>query len=138
MTVISALQKTDSRTSYQSFIEKNMTISPEKARGIGEAIGNKMNTVLMKVSKLFLVEDTMASIKFGIFLWFLSCVGKWFDTITLFMIGTVMLFSLPRLYEDNQKQVDEILHKVSEKLHQCFIMVKTKLESRFYQKEKTT
>ncbi|CAB4015732.1 reticulon-1-A-like isoform X3 [Paramuricea clavata] len=136
MTVIGAVQKTGTGSPYKALLEKNISISPEKAREIGECIGCKVNCTIAKLTKLFLVEDFVASLKFGMFLWFLSCIGKWFSAITLLIIGTLLVFSVPRLYEDHQKQVDQFLCKVCKKTDEIVKTVKSKIESRF-KKEKS-
>ncbi|XP_028409610.1 reticulon-1-A-like isoform X2 [Dendronephthya gigantea] len=137
MTVIGAVQKTGTGSPYKSLLEKNISISPEKARDIGECVGCKINCAIAKLTKLFLVEDILASLKFGVFLWFLSCVGKWFNAVTLMIIGTILLFSVPKLYEDHQTQVDSFLCKVCKKTDEIVKTVKTKIESRF-KKEKSS
>jgi hypothetical protein len=48
---------------YRSLLEKNISISPEKAREIGECVGCKLNCAISKLTKLFLVEDILASLK---------------------------------------------------------------------------
>ena len=136
MTVIGAVQKTGTGSPYKSLLEKNISISPEKAREIGERIGSKVNCAISKLTKLFLVEDILSSLKFGVCLWFMSCVGKWFTAITLLIIGTVLIYSVPRLYEDNQTQVDQLLCKVCKKTDEIVKTVKAKIENRF-KKEKS-
>lgn len=136
MTVIGAVQKTGTGNPYKSLLEKNMSISTEQARDIGERVGTKANLAIAKLTKLFLVEDIFASLKFAVFLWFLSCIGKWFNTITLWIIALIVVFSVPKLYEDHQTQVDKVLCKVGKKWDEIVQKVKKKIESRF-KKEKS-
>merc|ERR1712113_415174 len=70
---------------------------------------NKMTTELRR---LFLVEDMMDTIKFGLSLWLLTYIGSWFNMLTLLILGWVTLFSAPKLYVNNQAQVDEVMGKV--------------------------
>lgn len=137
MTVIGAVQKTGAESPYKRLLEKDMGISKEEARDMGECVGNHINTVIAKLTKLFLVEDVFRSLKFGVFLWFLSCIGKWFNAITLLITGTLLLFSIPKLYEEHQVQVDQFLCKVCTKIKGIVQKMKSKVENRFQKKEKS-
>lgn len=131
MMVIGAVQKTGTGSPYKSLLEKDRAISKERARDIGEMVGARLNCMISKLTRLFLVEEIFASLKFGIFLWILSCVGKYFSAITLLIAATVIAFSVPKLYEEHQVKVDKFLCQVCQKTSEIVQKVKTKVESRF-------
>merc|ERR1712113_1328657 len=52
------------------------------------------------------------TIKFGLSLWLLTYIGSWFNMLTLLILAWIVLFSTPKLYQQNQAQVDEVLGQV--------------------------
>ncbi|XP_049696330.1 reticulon-1 isoform X3 [Helicoverpa armigera] len=67
--------------------------------------------------KLFLVEDLVDSLKFGVLLWCLTYVGACFNGITLIILGWIALFTLPKAYEMNKAQVDANLELARAKIN---------------------
>jgi len=102
-----------------------------------EASVDHINCLIKELKHLFLVEDIVDSIKFGLLLWVLSYVGAWFSALTLVIIAFIFLFSVPRLYEDHQDKVDEYLSLARTHITSLRDQVKSKLSSKF-QKQKTT
>lgn len=45
--------------------------------------------------------------QFGCLLWCLTYLGSWFNGLTLVILAVVALFSLPKVYEQNQAQIDQ-------------------------------
>ncbi|KAH9642101.1 hypothetical protein HF086_007221 [Spodoptera exigua] len=68
--------------------------------------------------RLFLVEDLVDSLKFGVLLWCLTYVGACFNGITLIILGWIALFTLPKAYEMNKAQVDANLELVRGKINE--------------------
>lgn len=46
-----------------------------------------INAAVTELRRLFLVEDLVDSIKFGVLLWCLTYLGSWFNGMTLIIIG---------------------------------------------------
>jgi len=104
------------------------------------------NAAVSDLRRLFLVEDFVDSLKFGVLLWCLTYVGSWFNGMTLIIIGkfscilciilfyillyidstidpfylsgVVALFTLPKVYETNQEQIDQNLALVQAKINE--------------------
>jgi len=104
------------------------------------------NAAVSELRRLFLVEDFVDSLKFGVLLWCLTYVGSWFNGMTLIIIGkfscmmciiffyilyridstinlfylsgVVALFTLPKVYETNQEQIDQNLALVQAKINE--------------------
>merc|ERR1712062_767244 len=74
-------------------------------------IASVVNKTTTELRRLFLV-DMMDTIKFGLSLWLLTYIGSWFNMLTLLIFGWVTLFSAPKLYANNQSQVDEVMGQV--------------------------
>jgi hypothetical protein len=72
------------------------------------------NSAASELRRLLLAESLYDSIKFGVVLYFLTMVGSVFNTLTLLIIGWVLAFILPKIYEDNQNSMDDLFSKMSE------------------------
>merc|ERR1712180_34927 len=79
---------------------------------VAPCLAGTINTVITELRRLFLVESMVDTIKFGLSLWLLTYLGAWFNALTLVILGWVAFFTLPKLYVNNQAQVDEVVGKV--------------------------
>jgi len=114
--VVQAVQKTGEGHPFKEFLEFDMALPPEKVKEISEVVVAHVNAGLSALRRLFLVEDLIDSIKFGVFMWTLTYVGSWFNGMTLVILAWVALFSLPKVYETNKTQIDANLEFVKSKL----------------------
>lgn len=137
MTVMGAIQKSGTENPFKTILERDVDIPKEKAVEIVEASVDHINCLSKELRHLFLVEDIVDSIKFGLLLWVLSYVGAWFNALTLITIDFILLFSLPRLYEDHQDKVDEYLRIARSQISTLIEQAKSKLPAKL-QKQKTS
>lgn len=137
MTVMGAIQKTGTDNPFKTILERDVDIPKEKAVEFVEASIDHINAYSKHLRRLFLVEDIVDSIKFGLLLWVLSYVGAWFSALTLVIIGFVVLFSIPRLYEDHQDKVDEYLSVARTQISSLIEQAKSKLPAKL-QKQKSS
>ena len=42
----------------------------------------------------------------------LTYIGSWFNMLTLVILGWIALFATPKLYQQNQAQVDQVIGQV--------------------------
>jgi len=110
--VLQAIQKTNEGHPFKEYLDLDITFSSDKAVELSNAILNYANNGLLKLRRLFLVEDFVDSFKFGLFLYFLSYVGGWFNGLTLIILGAIALFSLPKVYETNKTVIDQYIDLV--------------------------
>merc|ERR1712020_747708 len=96
--------------------EINLTVSEEKVNQIANNATNKLNASLLELRRLFLVENMLDSIKFGLSLWVLTYIGSWFNAMTLIILSWVGLFTTPKIYLNNKAQIDPVLDQVKGKL----------------------
>jgi len=89
-----------------------VTIPAETISNMSPCIASVVNKTTTELRRLFLVEDMVDTIKFGLSLWLLTYIGSWFNMLTLLILAWVAFFSLPKLYANNQAQVDEVLGQV--------------------------
>lgn len=73
----------------------DIAIPSDKAQELSNAIINYANSAILQLRRLFLVEDLVDSAKFGLVLYLLTYIGGWFNGLTLLILGTVKIFTLP-------------------------------------------
>lgn len=84
----------------REFLEADLNLPQDKVREVSEVAVTHMNAALTELRRLFLVEDLVDSIKFGVLLWCLTYLGAWFNGMTLLIIGesrlleTIMLLNI--------------------------------------------
>jgi len=89
-----------------------VTIPAETISNMSPCIAGAVNKTTTELRRLFLVEDMVDTIKFGLSLWLLTYIGSWFNMLTLLILAWVIFFSAPKLYVNNQTQVDEVMGQV--------------------------
>jgi len=89
-----------------------LTVPADTISSVAPCLAGNLNSAICELRRLFLVESMVDTIKFGLSLWLLTYVGAWFNALTLVILGWVALFALPKLYIQNQAQVDEVVGKV--------------------------
>merc|ERR1712098_538455 len=87
-----------------------VTVPTETITNMSPCVASCLNKFTTELRRLFLVEDMVDTIKFGLSLWLLTYIGSWFNMLTL--LAWIILFASPKLYQQNQAQVDEILGQV--------------------------
>merc|ERR1712115_17980 len=94
----------------------NMGISENKVNSLANNATTKLNASLVELRRLFLVENMMDSIKFGLSLWVLTYIGSWFNAMTLIIMSWIALFTVPKIYVNNKAQIDPVLDQIKGKL----------------------
>lgn len=89
-----------------------VTVPAETITNMSPCVAKILNNLTTELRRLFLVENMVDTIKFGLSLWLLTYLGSWFNFLTLIILTWLGLFTLPKLYINNQTQVDEVLEKV--------------------------
>merc|ERR1711953_1499672 len=96
----------------------DVTIAPERVNEFANKATNKLNGAIVELRRLFLVENMMDSIKFGLSLWVLTYIGSWFNAMTLIIMSWIALFTIPKIYVNNKAQIDPVLDKVKAKINE--------------------
>lgn len=68
-------------------MEVDVSLPQDKVKEISEIAVAHINAIVTELRRLFLVEDLVDSIKFGVLLWSLTYLGAWFNGMTLIIIG---------------------------------------------------
>lgn len=74
-----------------------LTIPEEKVNQLANSSTNKLNCALVELRRLFLVDNMLDSVKFGMSLWVLTYIGSWFNAMTLILMAWVGLFTVPKV-----------------------------------------
>ncbi|KAJ9575301.1 hypothetical protein L9F63_025749, partial [Diploptera punctata] len=114
--VLQAVQKTSDGHPFKITLRADKTAPGTKYEKVTDIAVAHMNAAALELRRLFLVEDLVDSIKFGVLLWSLTYVGSWFNGMTLIIIAFVALFTLPKVYENNKSQIDQNLDVVRSKI----------------------
>lgn len=107
----------------------NLSLSHEKMHELVDSSLGNFNSSLTYFKQVLLVEDKLATLKFGAFVYFLTYIGAWFNGMTLITIGYLGLFSVPILYEKNKNKIDELLNLATNHLGSATSMITNKVGS---------
>jgi len=116
--VMQAVQKTQEGHPFKEYLETDVTVSSEKVHEVADLSAARLNAALLELRRLFLVEDLIDSVKFGLILWAMTYVGSWFNGLTLVILAVVGLFSLPKVYETHQEVIDQNVDLVRGKINE--------------------
>merc|ERR1719454_2836901 len=85
-----------------------VTVPADTISNMSPCVAATLNNTTTELRRLFLVENMVDTIKFGLSLWLLTYLGSWFNFLTLIILAWIGAFSLPKLYQQNQAQVDQL------------------------------
>lgn len=114
--VLAAVNKTNEGHPFKQFLDVDVTLPADKVSSLSNSFFAKLNNILLKLKSLLLVENTVESVKFAVSMYLLTYVGAILNGLTLITLTWVAAFSAPRVYRDNQKQIDEALLPLKAKL----------------------
>ena len=80
----------------------SVAIPTENLSDFTSCAAGKLNTGVTELRRLFLVDNMVDTIKFGLSLWCLTYIGAWFNAMTLIILAWVAVFSIPKVYQMNQ------------------------------------
>merc|ERR1711915_1090003 len=111
--VLAAVNKTQEGHPFKQFLDIDVTLPADKVTEITDGLFNKLNSVLSKLKSVLLVENVLESLKFAVAMYLLTYIGALMNGLTIAWIGA---FSLPRVYRDNQTQIDDAINPLKAKL----------------------
>lgn len=123
-TILQAIQKTSDGHPFKEILEMDLALPADKVRQTSDLAVTHINAIVSELRRLFLVEDFIDSLKFGVGLWMLTYLGSWFNGMTLIILGVVALFTLPKVYESNKAQIDQNIDLVRSKINDITAKVK--------------
>lgn len=125
--IMQAVQKSQDGHPFKNILEKDTNLPSDKVHEATDVIVKQINSTVTELKRLFLVEDLVDSVKFGCLLWCLTYLGSWFNGLTLVILAVVALFTLPKVYEQNQAQIDQYVGLVRTQVNDVMSKVKAAL-----------
>merc|ERR1719288_38346 len=116
--MVTFLKKEASCNPLAKVTELNLSVPEDKVNQLANKATTNLNAALIELKRLFLVENMLDSVKFGLSLWVLTYIGSWFNAMTLILLSWVGLFSIPKVYLNNKTQIDPVLDKVKAQLNE--------------------
>jgi hypothetical protein len=116
--VLAAVNKTQEGHPFKAFLEIDVSLPESQVTSTLESAVSRLNCVLATLKSVILVENITESIKFALAMYVLSYLGAMMTGLTLLTLTWAGLFSLPRLYKDNQKKIDEAILPLKTKLEE--------------------
>merc|ERR1711872_626891 len=114
--ILAAVNKTQEGHPFKQFLDIDVTLPADKVAEITDGLFNKLNSVFAKLKSVLLVENVLESIKFAVAIYLLTYIGALMNGLTIVTLAWIGVFSLPRVYRDNQKQIDEAINPLKSKL----------------------
>merc|ERR1739838_370657 len=114
--VLAAVNKTQEGHPFKQFLDIDVTLPADKVTEIIDGLFNKVNSILAKLKSVLLVENVIESLKFAVAMYLLTYIGAIMNGLTIVTLVWVGYFSIPRIYRDNQKQIDEAILPLKSKL----------------------
>ncbi|KAM8747144.1 reticulon-3 isoform 1-T1 [Acanthopagrus schlegelii] len=107
--VVQAVQKSSDGHPFKALMDKDVSIPPETFRKHVDTSLTYINRALKQMSRLFLVEDLVDSLKLAVVMWLFTYVGAVFNGITILILADILLFAVPPVYEKNKTQIDQYI-----------------------------
>merc|ERR1712054_453758 len=107
--VLAAVNKTQEGHPFKAFLDVDIRIPEAQLTAAVENAGARINGLLAALKAAILVENLVESAKFAVGMYLVSYLGKLMTGLTLVTLVWAGIFSLPRIYKDNQAKIDEAL-----------------------------
>jgi len=128
MAVTASVNKTEQKNPFQPYLEKPVDLPQDRAHDHVDTVLKNVKELINHLRRLFLVEDIRESVKFGLFLWALTYVGEYVTGTTLVILAFIGLFTLPKVYELYQPQIDNYYNMAEQKARPVLDQVKQNLD----------
>merc|ERR1712037_701448 len=107
--VLAAVNKNQEGHPFKAFLDVDIRIPEAQLTSALENAGARVNGLLAALKAIILVENIVESAKFALGMYLVSYLGALMTGLTLVTLTWVGIFSLPRIYKDNQTKMDEAL-----------------------------
>ncbi|ALC44007.1 Rtnl2 [Drosophila busckii] len=84
------------------YMEMDLSISEQTAECLARLLVQQLNPIIQSLRALFLVEDLVDTLKLLLLFCVLNILGDYVTGMNLLLIGFVLLFTLPKLYDCNK------------------------------------
>lgn len=125
--VIQAVQKSEEGHPFRPWLDVDISVSSEAFHNYMNTSLVYVNKALKKVIRLFLVEDLVDSLKLAVLMWLMTYIGAVFNGITLLILGLLLAFTVPVIYEKYQTQIDHYVSIIRDQSKAIIAKVHAKL-----------
>merc|ERR1712088_264574 len=114
--VLTAVNKSQDGHPFKQFLDVDVTLPADKISSLTDGFFSKLNNLLLKLKSILLVENVVESLKFAVAMYLLTYLGAIMNGLTILTLAWVGAFTVPRMYRDNQKQIDDAVLPLKSKL----------------------
>merc|ERR1712130_479040 len=114
--VLTAVNKTQDGHPFKQFLDVDVTLPADKISSLTDGFFPKLNALLLKLKSILLVQNVVETLKFAVVMYLLTYLGAIMNGLTIITLGWIGVFSVPRIYRDNQKQIDDAILPLKAKL----------------------
>uniref|UniRef100_A0A8C5R2J6 Reticulon n=2 Tax=Leptobrachium leishanense TaxID=445787 RepID=A0A8C5R2J6_9ANUR len=125
--VMQAVQKSDDGHPFKDLLDKDIALSSDSFQKKIHASLAHINQALKYLVRLFLVEDLVDSLKLALLMWLMTYVGAVFNGITLLILGVLVAFTAPLIYEKYKVQIDHYVSLVQGQVKSITEKIQAKL-----------
>jgi len=125
--ILGAVQKQSDSHPFKQLLEYDVSLPEERLHEVADAVMKSSTNFLKELRRLFLVEDLVDSLKFGLILWVLTYFGAWFNGMTLIILFVVGVFTIPKFYETYKAQIDQYLDLAKGQINTVIAQIKEKI-----------
>lgn len=125
--VLQAVQKSSDGHPFKQYLDVDINVSADKVHQAADIIVKHGVCTIKELRHLFLVEDLVDSVKFGLLLWVMTYIGAWFNGMTLVILAVVGIFSIPKVYETYKVQIDQYLDLARTNIRQVVKTIQDKI-----------
>ncbi|XP_032660296.2 reticulon-3 isoform X1 [Chelonoidis abingdonii] len=125
--VIQAVQKSEEGHPFKAYLDLDITLSSEAFHNYVNDAMVHVNRALKLIIRLFLVEDLVDSLKLAIVMWLMTYVGAVFNGITLLILGELLIFGIPVVYEKYKTQIDHYVGIIRDQTKSIIAKIQAKL-----------
>eukprot|EP00091_Calanus_sinicus_P004526 TRINITY_DN14864_c0_g1_i1.p1 TRINITY_DN14864_c0_g1~~TRINITY_DN14864_c0_g1_i1.p1 ORF type:complete len:152 (-),score=43.39 TRINITY_DN14864_c0_g1_i1:95-550(-) len=90
----------------------DLTVKAECVENIIGTVVSSVNNGLSQLRSLFLFENLVESLKFGVAMYCITYIGSICNLLTIITFAWITLFTFPRLYTDNKEAIDSLVEKM--------------------------
>jgi len=119
------------KTVENPFVERFKT---QKFHVRRESIDQHVDTVLDLINlgideyrEVFYCTDNLLSLRFALYFYLGATLGNWFDFVSILYIGMLVSFIWPRLYEEKQKEIDQVVNIAKDQINTYLQLALSKL-----------
>lgn len=100
---------------FESIFPADVCVSEANAQAFAEALRVHGTYLMRKTRSIFLWENFTSSLLYGVFLLKFYYLGLLMNALTLTMIGLVLTFTVPKIYQVHQEPIDRIIKQMQER-----------------------